>query len=74
MEQLPAPPQAGSAEAIFTAALGLPPAERPAYLSSACGIDFSLRRRIEALLRAHEEAEGFLPEAPKKRVFSTASG
>ena len=36
--------------------------ERAAYLEAACGKDPALRARIEALLRAHEEAGGFLPE------------
>jgi tetratricopeptide (TPR) repeat protein/serine/threonine protein kinase len=35
--------------------------ERAAYLAAACGTDAELRARIEALLRAHEEAGGFLP-------------
>jgi hypothetical protein len=46
MEDLPAHQQAGDVEAIFTAALGLAPAERPAYLSGACGSNVSLRQRI----------------------------
>jgi eukaryotic-like serine/threonine-protein kinase len=65
MEDLLAYPQAGEVEAIFTAALSLATAERTAYLSAACGNNVPLRQRVEALLRAHEEAEGFLPEAPK---------
>src|SRR5262245_38560727 len=35
--------------------------ERTAYLAAACGEDAELRERIEALLRAHEAAGGFLP-------------
>ena len=38
------------------------PAERSAYLDSACGNDPALRTRIEALLRASDEAGGFLQE------------
>src|SRR5262245_17223146 len=34
--------------------------ERAAFLDTACGADVGLRLRIEALLRAHEEAGGFL--------------
>jgi serine/threonine protein kinase len=34
--------------------------ERAAFLDAACGADLGLRLRIEALLRAHEEAGGFL--------------
>jgi serine/threonine protein kinase/WD40 repeat protein len=55
---------ASGAEAIFIAALELPPAERPAYLDASCGDDQKLRQRVEALLRAHEAPEGFLPENP----------
>jgi serine/threonine protein kinase len=48
---------------IFDAALELnSAAERVAYLSGACGGDGALRERVEALLRAHEQAGGFLPE------------
>jgi tetratricopeptide (TPR) repeat protein len=36
--------------------------ERAAYLEVACGNDVELRARVEALLRAHEAAGGFLPE------------
>src|SRR4051812_6639735 len=36
--------------------------ERAAYLQAACGKDVGLRARVEALLRAHEAAGGFLPQ------------
>src|SRR5438093_13702974 len=49
--------------AVLNAALELYPEERAAYLDTACAADQDLRRRIEGLLRAHEQAEGFL-EAP----------
>jgi hypothetical protein len=55
-------PNAGQVEAIFNAALAFPGAERVAYLSGVCGTDAKLRERVEALLRAHEQAGGFLPE------------
>jgi serine/threonine protein kinase/tetratricopeptide (TPR) repeat protein len=62
--------------ALFAAALEIDaPDERSAYLDRACGDDDGLRARIEALLRAHEQAGSFLqtsplagsimPEAPK---------
>ena len=38
--------------------------ERAAYLDEACGADAALRERIEALLRAHEQAGGFLEPRP----------
>ena len=47
---------------IFCGALERPAAdERAAYLDAACGQDAALRARVEALLRAHEAAGGFLP-------------
>jgi tetratricopeptide (TPR) repeat protein len=36
------------------------PQERVAFLVQACGADVKLRRRIEALIRSHEQAQGFL--------------
>jgi hypothetical protein len=48
-------------EAIFSAALAkasLP--ERAAYLDEACAGDVELRRRLEALLQAHDRAGSFL--------------
>jgi WD40 repeat protein/serine/threonine protein kinase len=41
--------------------------ERAAYLEAACGSDRELRERIEALLRAHEQAGGFLRESAEGR-------
>jgi eukaryotic-like serine/threonine-protein kinase len=50
-----------SLRAIFNEALDRTDAvERAAYLDKACGADAALRERIEKLLRAHDEAEGFL--------------
>src|SRR4051794_14408732 len=50
--------------AILNAAVELPPAERAAYLDEACKGDAALRQRIEDLLQAHEQAEGFLEALP----------
>jgi hypothetical protein len=48
-------------EVIFSAALEREsPAERAAYLDEACAGDLALRARVEALLRAHEQAGSFL--------------
>jgi hypothetical protein len=48
---------------VFIAALQLQSrAERPAYLDDACGGDEALRRRVEALLEAHDRAGRFLQE------------
>src|SRR5262245_18664558 len=49
---------------IFLVAVEKPgPAERAAFLRDACAGDDDLRRQVEALLRQHEQASGFL-EAP----------
>ena len=45
---------------VFLAALDKEPAERAEYLDGACGDDAALRQRIEALLRSHSRASGFL--------------
>jgi serine/threonine protein kinase/tetratricopeptide (TPR) repeat protein len=46
---------------IFSGALDREsPPERAAYLDEACAADAALRERVEALLRAHEQAGGFL--------------
>ena len=42
--------------AILNAALELCPEERSAYLDKACAGDVDLRRRVEGLLQAHEQA------------------
>src|SRR5258708_22349788 len=49
--------------AVLNAALELPASERAAYLEAACAADEGLRRQVEGLLQAHEQAERFL-EAP----------
>lgn len=52
-------------EAVFSAALELNgDAERAAYLDGACGDDSGLRSQVEALLKAHHRAGGFLGEPP----------
>jgi serine/threonine-protein kinase len=50
-------------ERIFAEALALPAEERPRFLDQACEGDASLRQRIEALVRAHESAGGFMAAA-----------
>jgi serine/threonine protein kinase/WD40 repeat protein len=46
--------------AVFSAARRLPAGERGAYLDQTCSADPALRRRVEELLRAGADAEGFL--------------
>jgi len=50
--------------AIFTEALKVPPRQRDAFLECACQGDDDLRRKVEALLRAHERLRDFLEEPP----------
>ena len=45
--------------AVFEAALQLPPKQRQAYLDHTCGDDPELRRRVSALLDAHESEADF---------------
>jgi len=55
---------AGKEEDIFADALALPPGERGRFLERACRGDDALRLRIEALLRAHDSAGGFMAPPP----------
>ncbi|HEV3384595.1 MAG TPA: serine/threonine-protein kinase, partial [Gemmata sp.] len=51
-------------ESVFAAALEMPAnAERLAWLDQACAGDPELRKRVEELLKAHQDAGGFLEEA-----------
>ena len=59
-------------EAVFASVVGCPAQERPIYLDQACGGDLELRKRIEALLRAYEQAEGFLEESADPEARSRA--
>jgi hypothetical protein len=58
------PPEPRREEAIFEAALALPPKQRPAYLDQACGQDTQLRKRIVLLLGSHDHAGDFLEPVP----------
>jgi eukaryotic-like serine/threonine-protein kinase len=49
-------------EGVFDAAIDLPPAERDAYLTDACGGDAELRRQVELLIRSHDAAGSFIEE------------
>jgi serine/threonine protein kinase/Flp pilus assembly protein TadD len=46
--------------AVFTEAFRLKAGERATYLERVCGDDHDLRRRVEALLQAHDQAGDFL--------------
>src|SRR5688500_9117431 len=57
MNQHPSP----SARSVFDHALEIEsPAQRETYLSGACGDDPTLRRKVDALLAAYEQAGSFL--------------
>jgi eukaryotic-like serine/threonine-protein kinase len=45
---------------LFHAALDLPAASRPAFLDTACAGDETLRRHVDALLAAHDDAGEFI--------------
>src|SRR5262249_55965052 len=47
-------------QAVFLTAVEQPAADRAALLDRECGADAELRRRVEALLRAHDEPGSFL--------------
>src|SRR5437870_3147956 len=65
-------------EQIFQAALQFPtPEQRTAYVKGACGNDENLRQRVEALLKSHEHASGFLeqpPAAGSARTLAVTTG
>jgi len=63
MNDAPDAPSTEREEAIFHGALQLPQDQRSDYLMQACGGDPSLRERVAALLRAHEQNGAFLKES-----------
>ncbi len=50
--------------AIFTEALMVPLQERDAFLERWCNGDENLRRRVEAILKAHDRLGDFLEDPP----------
>jgi serine/threonine protein kinase len=59
-------------EALFNEALRLPPPEQAAFLERACAGDEPLRRRVEALLRSHEDSSGVLDRTIRHGPTSSA--
>ena len=51
--------------AIFTQALKVPARERDALLTRLCGGDEMLRRKVDALLKAHGRLGNFMEEPPE---------
>jgi eukaryotic-like serine/threonine-protein kinase len=60
-------------EDVFHAALDRAPADREAFVVGACGGDAGLRREVERLLHAHEQASSFVDQAAAdvERVAAT---
>ena len=50
--------------AIFTEAMKVPIQKRAAFLDKACDGDENLRRKVEALLNAHDRVGDFLEDPP----------
>ena len=64
------------AEELFHAALEQSPVDRRAFLDSACGQDTELRRHVDLLVSAEENAGSFLDKAGAADLIATirASG
>jgi serine/threonine protein kinase len=64
-----------SLRAIFEQALEQPDwSDRTRFLKEACGSDAALRERVEALLKADEEAGGFLSHPSEERAQKNQGG
>ena len=61
---VPSPQERESA--LFALALEKPVAERAAFLQAVCGEDSTLRRRLEALLAAHDHPDAVLDDTDSK--------
>lgn len=57
---------AGREIAVFTEALRVPNRDRAAFLDKACHGDGHLRRKVEALLKAHDRIGDFLEEPARR--------
>jgi len=55
---------AGQELAVFIDAIKVPLEGRAAFLDNVCRGDENLRRKVEALLRAHDRIGNFLEEPP----------
>src|SRR5436190_21873171 len=51
---------------LYQGALALPPDERDTFLDDACGDDTAMRREVESLLAAEDEAGSFLAAGAMK--------
>ena len=59
------PPEQNEAT-FFERCLELSPEDRESFLESACSGDLALKDRILALLKAHDESEGFMHSLPRE--------
>jgi eukaryotic-like serine/threonine-protein kinase len=50
--------------AVFTEVIKIARQQRASFLDNACGGDEDLRRKVEALVRAHDRIGNFLEEPP----------
>lgn len=61
-------------EALFEEARNLAPEKRKAFLEETCGADTALRREVESLLEAHEEAPNFFVSLAESVLPSVVYG
>lgn len=59
---------------LFLTLLDTPPAQRTAFLDTACAGDADLRRRLETMLRSHEVSGELLPRSPEEMLNDSADG
>ena len=59
---------------LFHEAVDRPAAERTSFIQQQCAGDESLRREVESLLSAHENAGGFMDGAPMSRLRDVMAG
>src|SRR4051812_1589274 len=59
---------------VFTEALQLPAGERAAYLARVCGGDTGLRRKVEALLKGHDQVGDFLENSQQTTALHARAG
>lgn len=61
--------EAGREIGVFTEAIEIPLRDRAAFLDDACRGDEDLRRKVAALLKAHDRMGNFLEEPPNESAF-----
>src|SRR5207249_183071 len=66
-------PAAPDVKDVFLAAAERPATDRAAYLDAACAGDADLRRRVEALLKAHDEPDSAPAEGPGTASFGATA-